>query len=90
MEANKLLPQAQHKQLAVFKPPQQLNYVENYDDKWKRILCVSTGGLFGVGRRLTIEESKIFIRNRFREGSEGGELGISEIKVDLLCKITYT
>ena len=90
LEDNKLLPVHQHKSLVEYRAPEELNYVENYDDKWKRILCVSTGGLYGVGRRLTIEESKIFIRNRFREGSEGGELGISEIKVDLLCKITYT
>lgn len=90
IEENSKLPKNQQKALIISKPPEELSYVENYDDKWKRILCVSTGGLYGVGRRLTIEESKIFIRNRFREGSEGGELGISEIKVDLLCKITYT
>jgi hypothetical protein len=76
--------------LQIIKPPKDLNFVESYDEKWKKILCMSTGGLFGVGRRLSINESKIFIRNRFREGSEGGELGISEIKVDLICKITYT
>ena len=51
---------------------------------------MSTGGIYGVGRRLTIDESKIFIKNRFKECTEEGELGISEIKVDLLCKITFT
>lgn len=37
------------------------------------------------------EESKNFIKNRFmKENSQKNDLLISEIKVDLLCKITFT